>query len=352
MVMPNPMVGAVLVHENQIVAEGYHEVFGGPHAEVNAIRAVRDPKLLKESTLFVTLEPCAHFGKTPPCADLVIKSGIPRVVVGCRDPFPEVAGSGIAKLQDAGIEVTELMRDECILLNRRFILAHREHRPYIILKWAQSADGYLASPPPHRGWFTSQESREHVHQWRAEEMSILVGTKTVLIDNPSLTVRFGQDSRSAPRLVKNPLRVTIDRSGALTPDLNIFTAEAETLVFGLAPAGVAESVHSTPIDPSTPVAAQICRELYERRILSIIIEGGAETLQGFLELDLWDEARVFQAPIEFKGGVKAPPLPRGPHMVTTSGKDTLTTIIHPKVPDRLGVDLSASEILTQISSNT
>jgi diaminohydroxyphosphoribosylaminopyrimidine deaminase/5-amino-6-(5-phosphoribosylamino)uracil reductase len=352
MVMPNPMVGAVLVHEHQIVGEGYHEVFGGPHAEVNAIRAVRDPKLLKQSTLIVTLEPCAHFGKTPPCADLVIKSGIPRVVVGCRDPFPEVTGRGIAKLQDAGIQVTELLRDECILVNRRFILAHRERRPYVILKWAQSADGYLASSPPHRGWFTSQASRELVHQWRAEEMAILVGTRTVLIDNPSLTVRYGQSAGIGPRWAKNPLRVTIDRSGALTPDLNIFTPEAETLLFGMAPAGVAESVQSTPIDPSIPLAAQICRKLYERRIISIIVEGGAETLRRFLELDLWDEARVFQAPTEFKGGVKAPPLPRGPHIVTTSGKDTLTTIIHPNVPDRLGVDLSASEIITQISSNT
>jgi diaminohydroxyphosphoribosylaminopyrimidine deaminase/5-amino-6-(5-phosphoribosylamino)uracil reductase len=349
MVMPNPMVGAVLVHRNHIIAEGYHEVYGGPHAEVNAIRAVQAPKLLKESTLFVTLEPCAHFGKTPPCADLVIESGIPHVVVGCRDPFPEVAGRGIAKLQDAGIQVTELLRDECILLNRRFILAHRERRPYVILKWAESADGYLASPPPHRGWFTSQESRELVHRWRAEEMAILVGTRTVLIDDPSLTVRYGQGMGIDARLAKNPLRVTVDRAGVLTPDLNIFTSEAETLVFGAVPAGVAESVQSTPIDSSTPLPMQICRELYDRRILSVIVEGGAETLRSFLELGMWDEARVFQAPVEFKAGVKAPPLPTGPHRVTTSGKDTLTTIIHPAVSARLGVDLSASDILDQIS---
>jgi diaminohydroxyphosphoribosylaminopyrimidine deaminase/5-amino-6-(5-phosphoribosylamino)uracil reductase len=348
--MPNPRVGAVLVHKDRIIGEGYHEVYGGPHAEVNAIRAVRDPKLLTESTLFVTLEPCAHFGKTPPCADLVIESGIPHVVVGCRDPFPEVAGRGIAKLQNAGIEVTEILRDECILLNRHFILAHRERRPYVILKWAQSADGYLTSPPPHRGWFTSQESRELVHRWRAEEMAIVVGTKTALIDNPSLTVRYGQGAGSEPRSVKNPLRVTVDKSGVLSPNLNIFNSEAETLVFGSAPAGVAETVQSTPIDSSTPLAAQICRELYQRRILSVIVEGGAETLRGFLELGLWDEARVFQAPVEFRGGVEAPPLPTGPRIVTTSGDDTLTSVIHPAVSDRLGVELPASEILTRVTS--
>ena len=350
MVMPNPMVGAVLVHKNRIIGEGYHEVYGGPHAEVNAIRAVRDPKLLKDSTLFVTLEPCAHFGKTPPCADLVIESGIRHVVVGCRDPFPEVAGRGIAKLQSAGITVTELLRDECVLLNRRFILAHRERRPYVILKWAQSADGYLAPPPPHHGWFTSHQSRELVHRWRAEEMAIVVGTRTVLIDNPSLTVRFGQDTRSETSAPKNPLRVTVDRAGVLKPDMNIFNSEARTLVFGAPPAGVAESVQSIPLDASVPLTTQICRDLYERRILSLIVEGGAETLKGFLALGLWDEARVFQAPVEFNGGVKAPLIPTGPQIVTTSGDDTITAVIHPSVPDRLGIDLPASEALNRIRS--
>jgi diaminohydroxyphosphoribosylaminopyrimidine deaminase/5-amino-6-(5-phosphoribosylamino)uracil reductase len=166
-------------------------------------------------------------------------------------------------------------------------------------------------------------------------MAILVGTRTVLIDNPSLTVRYGQSAGSEPRVAKNPLRVTVDTFGVLTPNLNIFTSEAETLVFGTAPAGIGESVQSTPIDSSMPLTMQICRELYERRILSVIVEGGAETLRGFLELGLWDEARVFQAPVEFKGGVKAPPLPTGSHMVNKSGDDTLTTVIHPAMLDRL-----------------
>ncbi len=350
-VMPNPMVGAVIVHKDRIIGEGYHEVYGGPHAEVNAIRAVQDPTLLKESTLFVTLEPCAHFGKTPPCADLVIESGIPHVAVGCRDPFPQVAGRGIAKLRNAGITVTELLRDECVLLNRRFILAHRERRPYIILKWAQSADGYLAPPPPHQGWFTSQQSRELVHRWRAEEMAILVGTKTVLIDNPSLTVRHGHGAKSDIFAPKQPLRVTVDRAGVLTPTMNIFSSEAQTLVFGSAPAGVAEHVQSTTLEPSVPLATQICRDLYERRILSLIVEGGAETLKGFLSLGLWDEAHVFQAPVEFNGGIKAPAIPPGPQVITTSGDDTITTVIHPALSNRLGIELPASNVLNHLSSS-
>lgn len=352
MVMPNPMVGAVIVHKDRIIGEGYHEVYGGPHAEVNAIRTVRDPKLLKESTLFVTLEPCAHFGKTPPCADLIIESQIPNVVVGCRDPFSEVAGRGIAKLESAGITVTELLRDECVLLNRRFILAHRERRPYVILKWAQSADGYLAPPPPDRGWFTSEQSRHLVHRWRAEEMAILVGTKTVLADNPSLTVRCGRQSGDDISQVKNPLRVTVDRVGVLKPTMNIFSSDAPTLVFGAAPKGVTESIQSMPIDSSVPLATQICQQLYERRILSLIVEGGAETLRGYLELGLWDEARVFQAPVEFKSGVRAPSMPTRPHMIATSGDDTITTVIHPSISHRLAIDLPASDVLKRISSAT
>jgi diaminohydroxyphosphoribosylaminopyrimidine deaminase/5-amino-6-(5-phosphoribosylamino)uracil reductase len=351
MVMPNPMVGAVIVHKDRTIGEGYHEVYGGPHAEVNAIRAVQDLSLLKESTLFVTLEPCSHFGKTPPCADLVIESGVPHVVVGCRDPFPEVAGRGIAKLQSAGITVTELPCDECVLLNRRFILAHRERRPYVILKWAQSADGYLTPPPPHPGWFTSQQSRELVHHWRAEEMAILVGTKTVSIDNPSLTVRYGQGERSDIPEAKNPIRVTVDRAGVLKPTMNIFNSEAQTLVFGAAPAGVAANVQSVTLDASVPLATQICRDLYERRALSLIVEGGAETLNGFLALGLWDEARVFQAPIAFNGGVKAPPIPIGAQVVTTSGDDTITTVIHPAISNRLGIELSAADVLNRLCSS-
>lgn len=348
--MPNPMVGAVITHKQEIIGEGYHQAYGGPHAEVHAIRAVRDPALLKESTLFVTLEPCSHFGKTPPCADLIIESGIPHVVVGCRDPFPEVSGRGIAKLRSAGIQVTELLSDECVLLNRRFILAHRERRPYIILKWAQSADGYIASTDPHRGWFTSERSRALVHQWRAEEMAILVGTKTVLVDNPSLTVRFGHDTGSGTKSRQNPLRVTVDRAGVLKADLKIFKPDAETLVFGATPVGAAPHVQSACIDPSKPLATHICQNLYERRVLSLIVEGGAETLCGFLELGLWDEARIFQAPERFGSGMKAPTWPSTQQAVVNCGVDTVTTMINPELPLRLGIDMSIKEALGYISS--
>ena len=349
-VMPNPMVGAVIVHNEQIIAEGYHQVYGGPHAEVNAVRAVRDPLLLKASTMYVSLEPCAHFGKTPPCVDLIIESQIPTIVVGCRDPFPEVAGRGIARLRNAGVHVTELLSDECILLNRRFMLAHREHRPYVILKWAQSSDGYLAPAAPNQGWFTCQNSRELVHRWRAEEMAILVGTNTVKTDNPLLTVRYGRPEHEAPHAVKNPLRVTVDRTGALTPTMNIFNTEAETLVFGQAPTRGGSNVVSVPIESSMPLAIQICCELYKRRILSLIVEGGAKTLTEFLDLGLWDEVRVFQTPVKFEGGVKAPPLPTGPSASQTSGTDTVFTVVHPDLPARLGLSIPAASTLALLAS--
>ena len=350
--MPNPMVGAVITYKQEIIGEGYHQAYGGPHAEVHAIRAVRDPALLKESTLFVTLEPCSHFGKTPPCADLIIESGIPHVVVGCRDPFSEVSGRGITKLRSAGIQVTELLSDECVLLNRRFILAHRERRPYIILKWAQSADGYIASTDPRLGWFTSERSRALVHQWRAEEMAILVGTKTVLVDNPSLTVRYGYDTEGETQTRRNPLRVTVDRAGALKPDLQIFKPDAETLVFGAAPIGAGPHIQSVCIDPSKPLETQICQNLYERRVLSLIVEGGAKTLRGFLELGLWDEARIFQAPERFGSGMKAPTWPSAHQALVSSGVDTVTTMVNPELPLRLGIDMPIQEMLKYVSSRS
>lgn len=347
-VMPNPMVGAVITHQGHVIGEGYHQAYGGPHAEVHAIRAVRDQALLRESTLFVTLEPCSHFGKTPPCADLIIESHIPRVIVGCRDPFPAVAGRGLAKLRSVGIQVSELLGEECAILNRRFILAHRERRPYIILKWAQSIDGYLAPATPNHTWFTCKQSRELLHRWRAEEMAILVGTRTVSTDNPSLTVRYGQAASDPTFATINPLRVTVDRVGVLNSEMNIFNAAANTLIFGIRPEGASPNVQSIPIDQSSPLPAQICRGLYERHILSLIVEGGSETLRSYLELGLWDEARIFQAPIEFGAGVQAPAIPAGAQFSTASGVDTITHVINPQLPGRLGLDVPAEEVLRQI----
>ena len=209
-VMPNPMVGAVIVHNDTIIGEGYHQLYGGPHAEVFAIRGVQDRSLLKDATIYVSLEPCSHFGKTPPCAELVIESGIRTVVVGCKDPNPKVAGRGIQKLRDAGITVHEGIRErECVMLNRRFMLFQKMQRPYVILKWAETADRFIAREDGSSKWISSEFSRRTTHRWRSQEMSILVGTTTARADNPQLTVRHIEGI--------NPLRIVIDREPLAAP---------------------------------------------------------------------------------------------------------------------------------------
>ncbi|WP_299111118.1 bifunctional diaminohydroxyphosphoribosylaminopyrimidine deaminase/5-amino-6-(5-phosphoribosylamino)uracil reductase RibD [uncultured Winogradskyella sp.] len=290
---PNPMVGAVIVHNNLIIAEGFTSAYGGNHAEVNAINAVKDKSLLTKCTLYVTLEPCSHFGKTPPCSDLIVKHKIPNVVIGCIDDNPEVAGKGIAKLKASGCNVTVgILEAECKVHHKRFFTFHNNKRPYIILKWAETADGFIAPIKKDEKkpvWITNKYSRQLVHKWRAEEQAILVGTNTVIEDNPSLTVRDWSG--------ENPIRVVLDRTSKLTSDYSIFNDEAKTI-----------RVTNKDIDFEKPIAIQIADVLFKQNINSIIIEGGSQTLQTFIDENLWDEARVFTGNTSFKTGIKAPKL--------------------------------------------
>lgn len=347
-VMPNPCVGAVLTHGGKVIGEGFHQIYGGPHAEVHAIQSVQDVSLLSQSTLYVTLEPCAHYGKTPPCADLIVASKIPRVVVGCRDPFVEVAGKGIQKLKDAGIHVHEnIFHDGCVIANRRFILTHRERRPYIILKWAQTTDGFMAPTSRQPLWLTSEASKVLVHQWRAQEMAILVGTTTAANDNPSLTVRYALSDNHSPHPLQNPIRVVLDLNNRLQRDLSIFSGEAKTLLVSASRVEWPPGVEQAIVDPSLPLLPQLCEQLYQRKLSSLIVEGGAQTLRSFIENDLWDEARVFTAPTSLKEGIKAPELSFPPDFSRNSGNDGLRLHIHPSLCTRLGISNEARSLLTE-----
>lgn len=294
-VAPNPMVGCVIVFEDKIIGQGFHELFGQAHAEVNAIKSVINKSLLPLSTLYVNLEPCAHFGKTPPCASLIIEHKIPKVVIGCIDTFSKVSGKGIAMMQTKNIDVISgVLEKECRDLNKRFFTFHEQKRPYIILKWASSSDGYIAPKEQNDTfWMTSIQSKKRVHQWRSEEMGILVGTKTAINDNPSLTVRDVEG--------KNPIRFVLDKNLRLANDLTLFNKEAKTFIFTK---NATEKNHLQT--DFTNLTQSICNELYQKGIQSIIIEGGRQTLQSFIDANLWDEARVFTAPIKLKDGIKAP----------------------------------------------
>jgi diaminohydroxyphosphoribosylaminopyrimidine deaminase/5-amino-6-(5-phosphoribosylamino)uracil reductase len=349
-VLPNPTVGAVLVVEGRVIGEGYHERFGGPHAEVNAIAAVKDRQLLAKSTLYVTLEPCSHTGKTPPCVDLILTSKIRRVVIGCRDPYPQVAGRGIQALQDAGVDVTEgVLHDECVVANSRFILAHKMRRPYIILKWAQTSNGLLAPPSGEPTPISSAYSQALLHYWRGQEMAIAVGSNTARVDNPSLTARHLNVYRNDELPPRQPTRVIIGDASRLPENLALWTPDAPTMVFFPAQGPHNINTHNARVwhyDPGQSLVTQVCRALYEQRLLSVIVEGGAVTLQSFIDADLWDEIRVFSAPFSFPSGKAAPLLPHRPHLVTTSGPDTLELIAHPQLASRLGIqDCSITPLL-------
>lgn len=285
---PNPMVGAVIVHNGRIIGEGYHVRCGQAHAEVNAIRSVKDPALLKEATIYVSLEPCAHYGKTPPCADLIVEKGIPRIVIGCQDPFAKVAGRGIQKLRDAGREVVVgVLEDECRHLIRRFITFHTRRRPYIVLKWAESADGFIdrqrtgGSPTV----LSSPLTAMLVHKLRAEHAAILVGTDTARLDNPTLNVRHWYGPA--------PVRVTIDRHHRLPQDLHLLDGTIPTLVYG-----------DEPLE-------EMLLDLYNRQLQSLLVEGGSRLHQSFIDAGLWDEIIVEEAPLRLGEGVAAPVV--GPH---------------------------------------
>jgi diaminohydroxyphosphoribosylaminopyrimidine deaminase/5-amino-6-(5-phosphoribosylamino)uracil reductase len=309
---PNPMVGAVIVCDTKIIGEGFTSSYGENHAEVNAINSVRDKSLLSKSTLYVTLEPCSHFGKTPPCSDLIITHKIPEVVIGCIDDNSKVAGKGIAKLKTSGCKVTVgVLEDECKAHHRRFFTFHNKKRPYILLKWAQTPNGFIAPITKDEQkpvWLTNQYSRQLVHKWRAEEQAILVGTNTVFEDNPRLTIRDWKG--------KNPIRVVLDRDFKLDESHAVFSEEAESLI--LADCRWKQTLRRTTSEKNSStiafidyslkdsIAQQICDVLYKKEITSIIIEGGAKTLQTFIDENLWDEARVFIGNSEFDEGIKAP----------------------------------------------
>ena len=285
------MVGCVIVVEDQIIAEGYTSPYGGAHAEVNAINAVKDPSILTKATLYVTLEPCAHFGKTPPCSDLIIEHKIPKVVIGCIDEHEKVCGKGISKLKAAGCDVlVGVLEQECKTHHKRFFTYHTKKRPYIILKWAESKDGYIAPLSKSETkpvWMSNSYSRQLVHQWRAEEQAILVGANTVVQDNPRLTTREVEGA--------NPIRIVIDLKNSLSGSYQVFDTAAKTI-----------RLTSSEIDIKKPLASEVCKILYAEHITSVIIEGGQKTLQAFIDENLWDEARVFSSGLNLNEGISKP----------------------------------------------
>lgn len=305
-VSPNPMVGCVIVHEDRIIGEGYHQKFGEAHAEVNAINAVlttygnQAAALLKNATAYVSLEPCAHIGKTSPCADLLIKHQLKRVVIGNKDPFDRVNGKGIDKLKHANIEViTGVLEEKCAYLNRRFFTRVTQHRPYLILKWAQTANGLFAPVNQRQQWISGPEAKTLAHQWRREEDAILVGKNTVLIDNPQLNTREVKG--------KNPIRIIIDKNLSIPNDYNIYNDAAKTIIFNGVKTEASHNIHLVQIeDMHFYLAQKIAYQLYLMDIQSVIIEGGANVLTQFISANLWDEARIFTNNQSWTEGLAAP----------------------------------------------
>ena len=334
---PNPMVGAVLVYEDRVIGEGYHRIYGQAHAEVNCVNSVvdEDVPLISRSTLYVSLEPCAHFGKTPPCADLIIRMRIPKVVVGCRDPFPQVNGKGIEKLLAAGVEVSVgVLEAECKDLNRRFFTFNTLHRPYIVLKWAQSANGRIAGAGLASGggvgaaggtgvgervFISNEYANRLVHKWRSEEAAILVGTRTALADDPSLTVRLW----SGP----DPIRLVIDKDLTLPVSLKLFDGKVRTIVFNMVKHEEGENLSYYQLANDSSLVHQVCQALYQLKIQSVLVEGGARLLQSFIDEGYWDEARVItNNELELPGGLAAPFLSGGDRK--RGGRDVSLPISH------------------------
>lgn len=320
MTRANPLVGAILVHEDRIIGEGYHHEFGGPHAEVNAIRSVRESSLLPESTLYCNLEPCSHYGKTPPCSLLIKEKGIRRVVISNTDPFPSVNGRGIKYLEDAGIEVERgCLEEEGKYLNRRFFHYVNYRRPYVILKWAKTSDGFIdleREPGEREGprWISNEVSRTLVHKWRSEESAIMVGTNTILTDNPGLNVRRWSG--------ENPVRITFDRNGRITENAQILDGLQETIIFAGEQGNYSGKIQKVQADPSYTLT-EVMEELSDRQIVSVLVEGGARLHNSFLISGLWDEARVFTGKMLFTQGVKAPELDETPDEVLEIGETWL-----------------------------
>lgn len=294
-VQPNPMVGAVIVHDDRIIGEGYHHQYGEAHAEINALKSVKEPDLLTYSTLYVNLEPCSHYGKTPPCADAIIRHRIPRVVVGTTDYHDKVNGNGIRKLQDAGIEVVQnICEADCLEINRRFFTYHRQHRPYVILKWAQTEDGFMdvdrSNPQEnHNYWITNDALRVIVHKWRSEEDAILVGYNTLVNDRPQLTNRLCAG--------KSPKRFVMQHQKEVLEGFDYQPAEMDV---------------------------KAClQQMYDQHIQSVIVEGGRKTIERFLQADLWDEARILVGNKVWGNGLPAPAIPQQPVRTETIDKDKI-----------------------------
>jgi len=297
-VSPNPLVGCVIVHNNVIIGEGRHEKYGEAHAEVNAIASVKDQSLLKGSTVYVNLEPCSHFGKTPPCADLLVKHQVKKVVIANIDPNPLVSGKGIQKLKDAGIEVTTgVLESKGLELNKRFFSFLSKKRPYIILKWAETADGFIARENFDSKWISNEHSRQLVHKWRSEEDAVMVGTATALHDNPALTVRDWSG--------RNPTRIVLDRYNRLPKTLTLFDGQQQTICYTVSKSEAQKNFEFVKLNESS-FQQSLLDDLAKRNIQSVIIEGGTTTLQQFINHDLWDEARIFTSDKEFVSGIPAP----------------------------------------------
>lgn len=322
-VAPNPMVGALLTvpdedapFRQRIIAEGYHRQYGGPHAEVNAIEQVKDAELLRNSRLYVTLEPCSHYGKTPPCANLIVERQIPEVVVACRDPHEKVAGRGIQHLREHGVKVTEgVLEQQAQWLNRRFFTFHQQQRPYVVLKWAETADGFLARPDGTSKWISNPYSRILVHKWRSEESAILVGANTVMNDDPALTVRNWHG--------RHPLRLVVSRKGEVPEGAKLLRKPGRTLIFNLKKEGEEGAAQWVKLHESEPLLPQVLSHLHQEQVLSVLVEGGAYTLRHFIEAGLWDEARVFEGRSWFGSGIAAPALPQPPASVIGVAGDGL-----------------------------
>jgi len=342
-VQPNPMVGAVVVHEGQIIGEGFHPEAGKAHAEVYAVNSVENKELLSKSTLYVSLEPCNHHGKTPPCTDLILQCGIPRVVVAQSDPNPLVAGSGIRRLREAKVEVvTGVLEAEARSLNCRFNTFHEHKRPYIILKWAQTSDGFIdrlrsggANEPAV--WITDEVCRRLVHKWRTEEAGILIGAKTAILDNPQLNVRVWKG--------RDPIRIAVGKSlrpyaeklmTGVTSETDLpfhLTDQSQpTLLFTSAPNFETHNLQVIATDFDQALWPQVFKALYDRGIQSVIVEGGTQTLESLIAEKLWDEARIFTGPLKFGSGIPAPLLDLAPTEVLSVGNSTLTHLHSPPSP--------------------
>lgn len=323
-VSPNPMVGAVIVHDDQIIGEGWHQKHGQAHAEVKAVNDVFDrhanaAELLKSSTIYVSLEPCSFHGKTPACSDLIIRHGIPNVVIACLDPNIKVNGLGVKLLEEARVNVrVGVLKDEAIHLNRRFNTQIQKHRPYIILKWAETADGYFAPEDGSQHWISGKQAKQITHRWRSEEDAILVGKNTALIDNPALTTRLWPG--------KNPKRIVLDKNLELPTDLLLFDQTVETIVLNLTKTELLPNLKYISLESfDFYLPETIAYQLYLLDIQSVIIEGGAKTLDLFIKAGLWDEARVFKSKTAWGKGIPAPVLLKEPTYEQLLGQDTLTT---------------------------